>query len=60
MQTLSLRRLAIQLAAQLPADERNALAVLDYTRELVVGFLREAGEAPHRSARLLPIRRVDE
>lgn len=36
---LALKRLAIQIAAQLPSDPRHALAALDFARELVGGFL---------------------
>src|SRR6266498_3704209 len=36
----ALRRLAIQLAAQLPEETDNALEVLRLARELVVGFLQ--------------------
>lgn len=39
-----LRRLAIQLAAQLPEDVGEAAAVLRYTQELVDSFLRPAGD----------------
>lgn len=38
-----LKRLAVQIAAQLPIGEGDALSVLDYARELVTGFLREKG-----------------
>lgn len=38
------RRHAIQIAAQLPEDTRDALRVLELTRELVEGFL-EGGQA---------------
>lgn len=40
VQERSLKRLAIQLAAQLPDDERESLAVLAYCHELVTGYLR--------------------
>lgn len=40
------RRHAIQIAAQLPEDPNDALAVLDYARQLVEGFL--LGEGPPR------------
>lgn len=33
------KRQAIQIAAQLPEDQEAALAVLEYARGLVVGFL---------------------
>jgi len=36
-----LRREAIQIVAQLPDDESQALMVLEYARQLVVGFLAE-------------------
>ncbi len=35
------RRHAIQIAAQLPENPDDALAVLDYARQLVEGFLRD-------------------
>lgn len=35
------KRLAIQLAAQLPEDTKEAVAVLDYAKELVLTFLQE-------------------
>lgn len=34
-----LRRQAIQIAAQLPDDEREAIAVLEHTKTLVRAFL---------------------
>lgn len=37
-----LKRLAIQLAAQLPDDEMEAEDVLDYVRTLLRGFLNES------------------
>jgi hypothetical protein len=36
----ALRRLAIQLTAQLPEAEVDALMVLDYCSDLVCGFMR--------------------
>lgn len=36
---LGLKRLAIQLAAQLPENEDDALAVLEHTKTLVRSFL---------------------
>lgn len=39
----SLRRQAIQITAQLPDNTADALAVLDYARDLVTGFLCEPG-----------------
>ena len=41
-----LRRQAIQIAAQLPDNTTDALAVLDYARALVVGFLDDPEEEP--------------
>jgi hypothetical protein len=38
-----LKRMAVQIASQLPEDESEALAVLDYTRELLTGYLRPSG-----------------
>ena len=35
-----LKRMAVQIASQLPEDESEALAILNYTRELLTGFLR--------------------
>lgn len=40
---MALRRLAIQLASQLPEDAAEALAVLDYTKSLVKMFLMPEG-----------------
>jgi hypothetical protein len=40
---IALKRLAIQIAAQLPDDTDHANAVLDFTRELVGGFLSVTG-----------------
>jgi len=37
----SLRRLAIQIAGQLPQTTADAISVLDYSQDLVVGFLCE-------------------
>ena len=51
-----LRRHAVQLAAQLPEDTEQALAVLDYARVLVETFLSEdqalpsGGSTPRRFA----------
>ena len=36
------KRLAIQIAAQLPENPRDALEVLDYARDLVENWLMEA------------------
>lgn len=33
------RRLAVQIAAQLPEDREDALAVLRYSRELILNFM---------------------
>jgi len=46
----SLRRLAVQLADQLPQTTADALAVLDYTQDLVVGFLCEPAALADRVA----------
>lgn len=35
-----LKRIAIQIAAQLPEHEADALAVLSYAKDLVMGYLR--------------------
>lgn len=43
-----LKREAIQLVAQLPDDQTQALKVLEYARQLVVEFL---AERPHAGAR---------
>lgn len=51
-----LRRLAIQIAAQLPEDNADALVVLEYARELVVSFLsvkEEPEPAPEGNVRPL-------
>lgn len=37
-----MRRHAIQIAAQLPEDPKEALAVLELTRDLIEGFLLPA------------------
>jgi len=42
----ALKHMAIQIAAQLPQGEREALAVLAYARELVTGFLSETEPEP--------------
>lgn len=39
----ALKRLAIQVVAQLPDDEADALAVLDYAKTLVRSFLADPG-----------------
>jgi hypothetical protein len=41
-----LRREALQIALQLPADEADALIVLRFAEELVRGFLAGRGEKP--------------
>lgn len=38
-ETVALKRLAIQVVAQLPDSERDALAVLEYAQTLVRSFL---------------------
>jgi hypothetical protein len=38
-----LKRLALQLAAQLPEDTQEALDALDYTKTLVRSFLGDGG-----------------
>jgi hypothetical protein len=49
----ALRRLALQLAVQLPADRDEALAVLELTRSFVNDFLMpEAGEVAGRDCAL--------
>lgn len=35
------KRHAIQIVAQLPENQKDALLVLEYARQLVVGFLAE-------------------
>ncbi len=37
---LSLRRLAIQIACQLPEDRKDAERVLDYAREQILEFMQ--------------------
>jgi len=44
----ALRRLAIQIAGQLPEETEDALAVLAYARRLVREFLAEGEPAPLR------------
>jgi hypothetical protein len=39
MKGRDLRSLALQLATQLPPEREDALRVLDFTRELLVGWL---------------------
>ena len=41
-----LRRQAIQITSQLPDNTADALAVLNYARDLVVGFLDEPEPGP--------------
>lgn len=56
-QELWRRRQAVQLAAQLPDDPQDALAILEYVRSLVENFLmapQEPQEAP-----VLPFRRSE-
>jgi len=40
---MALKRLAIQIAAQLPDDLEHAQVVLDYTREMLGSFLGVPG-----------------
>ena len=42
------KRAAIQIAAQLPEDPRDALEVLDYARDLVENWLIGAKKPIHR------------
>ena len=49
-----LRRLAIQLATQLPENEADALRVLALTRELVTGFM----EGREALAEVVPLRGI--
>jgi hypothetical protein len=49
-----LRRLALQLACQLPDDPAEARAVLDYTRELIDNFLDQSPPQEGR-LRVVPI-----
>jgi hypothetical protein len=51
------RRLAVQLASQLPEDMDTCLAVLDYTRKIVTDFLHQ-GEQPERP-RVVSIKAVE-
>ena len=46
-----LRRQAIQIAAQLPENEANSIAILEYARELVWGFMAGRTDPPpaHRT-----------
>jgi hypothetical protein len=44
-EVLALKRLAVQIVAQLPQDQQEAIQVLDYAKELVVSFLNEARPA---------------
>jgi hypothetical protein len=53
MNNLGNRRLAVQLAAQLPEDLETCLAVLDLTRQLVTEFICK-DEVPSR--RVVPIK----
>lgn len=47
------RRHAVQIAAQLPEDPKDALRVLELARELVETFLSEADNQPVRARRPL-------
>ncbi len=49
------RRHAIQIAAQLPENPSDAVAVLEFARELVDGFLTKPKPTPadHREGALL-------
>jgi hypothetical protein len=49
------KRHAIQIVAQLPESQKDALAVLEYAKQLVEGFL--AADQPRRAAdvRALPV-----
>lgn len=42
----ALKRLAMQLAVQLPEDRREALIVLQYCERLVVDFIEDADAEP--------------
>jgi hypothetical protein len=53
-----LRREAIQIVAQLPDDESQALMVLEYARQLVVGFLAEPQAGRREDAGDLRIREL--
>ena len=46
-----LRRQAIQIAAQLPENEANSMAILEYAKELVWGFMAGRTDPPplHRN-----------
>jgi len=48
----SLKRLALQIALQLPDDQRDAISVLRYAREIVVRGPEKLGHAPRKSRRL--------
>lgn len=43
---LRLRRDALQIAVQLPADKKEALIVLKYAEQLVCGFLSGQSDDP--------------
>jgi hypothetical protein len=40
-EVMARKRLAMQIAAQLPADEEEALAVLEYAKTIVRSFLAD-------------------
>ena len=44
MRALECKRVAIQIVAQLPPDSRDALAVLNFSRELVEKWLSQSAE----------------
>lgn len=48
-QRVQLKRMAIDVVALLPQDEREALIVLTYARELVIDWL---GDGQHKVAHL--------
>jgi hypothetical protein len=46
------KRHALQIAAQLPENQEDAEAVLNYTRELLIGFMKErSAERDQRALR---------
>jgi len=49
-----LRRQAIQITAQLPDNTADALAVLNYARDLVTGFLDEPPALPSDNITVFP------
>jgi hypothetical protein len=48
-----MKRLAIQIAAQLPEDEEEALAVLFWARDLITGYMHDDDEPAEKPALIM-------